>query len=442
MTRSLPLLCPVLLLVLAAAFSPGARAGDEAMFRGDPAHTGAYQSSAPANLSVMWTFQTGEAIVSSPTVANGTVYVGSSDNFLYAIKAGTGKQKWKFDAHGNVGSSPAVSGGLVFVVSLDGKLYAVDAVSGARKWAFATKGEHRHTAAGMEYAAPATEMMPDPWDFFLSSPTVTGGVVYFGSGDNCVYAVDAATGALRWKFQTGNVVHASPAVADGLVYVGSFDAYFYALDAATGKLVWKFKTGDDDKAHLMTGIPGSATVANGAVYFGCRDANLYALEAKTGKLHWKYPAGGSWIISTPAVLDHRVYFTTSDSLKFVVLDDRTGAEVYALPYNVYGFSSPALAGGHAFFGTFDGKLHDVDLAKQGYAAEFSTPGFSLNSPRYLDAQGKLNASAVWVGDTLDDAIVGIRAKLFSLGSILSSPAIQDGVVYVGSVDGTLYALGR
>jgi outer membrane protein assembly factor BamB len=71
-------------------------------------------------------------------------------------------------------------------------------------------------------------MMPDPWDLFISSPTVVDGVVYFGSGDNHVYAFDAATGALNWKFKTGNVVHASPTVVNGVVFIGSFDTYFYA----------------------------------------------------------------------------------------------------------------------------------------------------------------------------------------------------------------------
>ena len=78
------------------------------MFRGDPAHSGYYDSPAPKNLKVKWSFSTAEAIVSSPAVADGVVYIGSSDNFLYAIDAATGKQRWKFDAHGNVASSPAM----------------------------------------------------------------------------------------------------------------------------------------------------------------------------------------------------------------------------------------------------------------------------------------------------------------------------------------------
>jgi outer membrane protein assembly factor BamB len=432
-----------MMFLIAAGLSNGCLAAAEsAMFGGDPAHSGVRRTAAPRELSLKWSFHTGAAIVSSPAVAGGAVYFGSSDNFLYSVDERTGRLKWKFNAHGDVGSSPAVCDGVVYVVSLDGNIYAVDAATGVQRWSFATAGERRNSGNGIDYAAPATEMMPDPWDLFLSSPAVSDGVVYVGSGDGHVYALDATTGALRWKFRTGNAVHGSPAVSGGIVYVGSFDSYFYALAAATGGLVWKFKTGDDDPTRLMTGIPGSATVADGLVCFGCRDANVYGLDARTGALRWRHSTGGSWVVATPSVLQGRIYFTTSDSLKFQALDARTGAEVFSLPYGTYSFSSPAIADGHAFFGTFDGKLHAVDLGRRRYSGEFAVPGFALNGPRYLDAGGKLKADVVWTGDTLDDTIVNLRAKIFSLGSILSSPAVHDGAVFFGSTDGTLYALGR
>jgi outer membrane protein assembly factor BamB len=77
-------------------------------------------------------------------------------------------------------------------------------------------------------------------------------------------------------------VHTSPALAEGLVFIGSWDTYFYALDAATGAEKWRFKTGDDAVIHNQTGIQSSAAIANGVVYFGCRDSKLYALDILTG----------------------------------------------------------------------------------------------------------------------------------------------------------------
>ena len=59
--------------------------------------------------------------------------------------------------------------------------------------------------------------------------------VYIGSGPSGVYALDVATGAQRWRFQTGNWVGSSPAVVGGVLYIGSNDSYVYALDATTGE---------------------------------------------------------------------------------------------------------------------------------------------------------------------------------------------------------------
>ena len=67
-----------------------------------------------------------------------------------------------------------------------------------------------------------------------SSPAVAGGVVYVGSGDGRVYALNATTGAQVWNYTTGSFVFSSPAVAGGVVYVGSFDYKVYALNATTG----------------------------------------------------------------------------------------------------------------------------------------------------------------------------------------------------------------
>ena len=91
-----------------------------------------------------------------------------------------------------------------------------------------------------------------------SSPAVANGVVYFGSLDNNVYALNASTGAKLWSYATGAGVQSSPAVANGVVYFGSGDNNLYALNASTGAKLWSYTTGG--------GIDSSPTVVNGVVY--------------------------------------------------------------------------------------------------------------------------------------------------------------------------------
>jgi outer membrane protein assembly factor BamB len=427
------------LALLAIPISKPAVAQDAQMFRGDAAHLGVYTSQPSKLAGVRWRFHTRGMIFSSPTVLDGVVYVGSTDGNLYAVRAGDGSLMWKFATKGPVNSSPAVSYGLVFAASVDGNVYAVDATTGQQRWRFATNGERRFTAPGIHGMIPSTETMPDPFDVFLSSPAVSGGTVYIGSGDHNVYALDAATGALRWKFATGNVVHASPAVSGGTVFVGSWDRYFYALDAQSGALRWKFQTGDDRKIYNQVGIAGSAAVSDGVVYFGCRDSFFYALDAKTGTLRWKQDHHGSWVIASPAIAGNTVYFSTSDEKVFWAVDAATGSARFTLPYGAFAFSSPSIAGGIAYFGTFDGRLYAIDARSGAIVARFETDGSLANLSGHLDAKGNLDTQSFYPDGTFEGVVVGLH-RIFSVGSIAASPALAGGVLFIGSTDGTLYAL--
>jgi outer membrane protein assembly factor BamB len=421
-------------IIVAAANSPSS------MFRADAAHSGAYDSPAPALKAVKWRFKTKGRIFSSPTVAGGTVYVGSTDGNLYAVRASDGIKLWSFATKGAVNSTPAVGNGVVYFSSLDGNVYAVDAVSGSQKWFFATQGERRFTAPGIHGIAPASEIMPDPFDMFLSAPAIDNGIVYVGSGDGNVYALDAQAGTLKWRFTTGNVVHASPAVANGAVYVGSWDRYFYALDSRTGALRWKFLTGDDTKIYNQLGIAGSATVSGNSVYFGCRDSHLYALDATTGAVRWIHDDRPSWVIGTPAVVGDSVVFTTSDEKKFYAVDVATGKDRFSVPYRMFSFSSPSVARGIAYFGSFDGRLYGVDVQTGKIVGTFATDASARNLAAHLSPDGSLDPNTFRFGPTLDGTIVGLNDVYDQLGSIVGSPSIDNGVLYIGSAEGILYAV--
>jgi outer membrane protein assembly factor BamB len=413
----------------------------EAMFRVNPQHSGIYNAAGvPKYTRLKWKFHTGGQVVSSPAIVGEMVYVGSNDHNLYAIDLEGGALKWKFKTDSRVSSSPAVVDGVVYFVSYDGNFYAVDAATGKAKWKFATQGERRFAARHIHGAQPIAETMPDPFDFYLSSPAVENSTVYFGSGDGNVYALDASSGALKWKFKTGDVVHASPALADGMVFVGSWDSYFYALNAATGKEKWRFKTGADPDIHNQVGIQSSAVVADGTVYFGCRDSNLYALDAKTGERKWAFNNKGSWVIGSPVVQDGKLYFSTSDSGLFYALDARTGAPLFSLKFIWPMFSSPTIAGNTLYIGSHEGKLIAIDLTSQKPAWTFQTEGSLQNGASYTKTDGTPNYEVAFGDDFFYDNMVAGVAKMMSVGAVLSSPSIGKNVILFGSTDGNLYAL--
>ncbi|GGM69011.1 hypothetical protein J2752_002003 [Halarchaeum rubridurum] len=196
---------------------------------------------------LQWAFTYGGG-GSSPTVVNGTAFVGSMDRNLYAVNAETGEAEWAFYTGGRVHSSPTVVDGIVFIVSSDSNLYAVNAETGEEEWAF--KDEY----------------------LWWSSPTVVGGMVFVGSGDSNLYAVNAETGEEEWTFATGGQVRSSPTVVDGTVFVGSRDSNLYAVNAETGEEEWAF----EPQAYGLG--RSSPTVVDGTIFVsGYR--SLYAVDA-------------------------------------------------------------------------------------------------------------------------------------------------------------------
>jgi len=361
------------------------------MFRGGPAHHGVYRGGGPTLLGLAWRAPTDGDVVSSPAIANGVVYVGSGDGFLYALDVTTGARRWRYDAGSPVSSSPAVGGGLVFATARDGSIFAVDAARGTRRWRLTTGAD-----------------LPLPWghesgDHFLSSPAYIDGRVVVGAGDGGVYAIDAATGRRQWRAQTDGRVRASPAVADGRVYAGSYDGRVYCYDLTSGALRWRYET---EGVTLKSGsfgfdrrsIQSSPAVDNGVVYVGARDGFLYAIGADDGKLRWRVDHKISWIITSPAVSDHVVFAGSSDA-HFAQALDSAGTERWRFAADVPVWSSPAVAGDLVYFGDAAGRVHAVDRAS------------------------------------------GVERWMFRTGAtVFSSPVIADDLVVVGSTNGGVYAL--
>ena len=102
-------------------------------------------------------------------------------------------------------SSPTIADGVLFVGNLDSHLYALNAKNGTLRWRFQT----------------GTEV--------TSSPVAAGGVVYFGGQDKLLYALDAKTGKLKWKFATEGKVMSAIRLHEGNLYFGSFDHHFYVF---------------------------------------------------------------------------------------------------------------------------------------------------------------------------------------------------------------------
>jgi len=335
-------------------------------FQGNPARTGYTPSNnlPTTSATARWTFETHNTVYSSPAVADGTVYVGSTDNYLYAVDANDGTIQWRFKTNNKVASSPAVTSGTIYFGSNDGRLYAVDADDGTKQWQFEAEfmvfsspvvvngTVYVGSNDGRLYAVNADDGTKQ-WQFdaggfgVRSSPAVVDGTVYVGSDACRVYAVDAGDGSQQWQFKTADVVGSSPAVADGTVYVGSRDGNLYAVDATEGTQLWQFKAAD--------AVRSSPAVSDGVVYVGGSDGNLYAVDATEGTHQWQFESGNQ-IESSPTVASDTVYIGSQDSCLYAV-DSMDGTLLFQFETGGQVNSSPAVANGTIYVGSRDGSLY-------------------------------------------------------------------------------------
>jgi outer membrane protein assembly factor BamB len=315
-------------------------------------------------------------------------------------------------------SSPAVVNGVVYVGSGNGSVYALNASSGAVLWSFATGA------------------------FVASSPAVVNGVVYVGAlarfGDGGMfYALNASTGAQLWSFVTDNPVTSSPAVVNGVVYVGSSNGNVYALNASTGAQLWSFVTGNTASAYVPQAT-SSPAVVNGVVYIGGTiDDNLYALNASTGALLWKYATGGD-VESSPAVVNGVVYIGSLDH-NLYALNASTGTKLWSFSAQLPVASTPAVANGIVYVGSENGTVYAVN-------ANTGTRVWSYTTVETVNGSPAVANGVVYIGDengNLYALNASDGAKLWShpfggIEEVTSSPVVVDGVVY-GSTGDHLYA---
>ncbi len=350
--------------------------GNWASFRGNPQLTGVADSQLPEKLELLWTFQAGDMIESTAAIVDDVVYVGSSDGYLYAIDAQTGKGTWKYQATALIKSSPSVHKGVIYFGDGDGIFHAVDIATQKKKWQFSTEGE------------------------IISSANFAGDRVLFGSYDGFLYCLNIKNGELVWKFETEGYVHGTPAIFGNFVIVTGCDSYLrviniddgtetqqvnlgayvgaspailgantdsqaksqvraycgtygnevLGIDLTSGKIAWRYE-------HPVRQLPffASAAVTENLVIIGGRDKMVHALSPEKGEPQWTYTAK-SRIESSPVIVGKRVFFGTTRGL-FIALDITTGELAWEFAIGSPIVASPSVADGRIYIGTEDGILY-------------------------------------------------------------------------------------
>lgn len=369
----------------------------------------------------LWRVDAEDAFYTRPVIEGDLVFIGGEDGMLRALDKETGDVAWVYEAGAGIGSNAEIDDKRVYVLSRDGLVHGIDKVSGEGLWTFQTGGEKQW----------------DYWDLYLSTPVADDQHwLYFGSGDHHVYSINKRTGALRWKYETGAIVHGEPVLSGEKVIVGGFDGRMYALDRADGKPMWIFKTVGN--AYFRAGeIPGSATVADGMVYFGSRDYNLYAILEETGSGAWNERTP-SWVVAKPLVAEGTVYVGTSDRPRTFSFNAKSGQENWATPMSLNVFGGAAVLSDTVIaVPGLDGRISLIDRESGEIVAHHDTREASENRPGLFDDEGKLQPGTI---QAFEDVFALYDRFFDELGGIAGGLSVEGAMMYYATGSGTVVSV--
>ena len=335
-------------------------------YQHDPQHTGSSETEFPRGLSLEWTYETGgnAAATTGPVIHNGTVFATCDDGSVMALNISSGELVWRTEV-GSIGlcaSTPAVAYGNVYVVIITNQqlalsLVCIDEMTGDVVWT---------------YGSPHGRDVE-------TTPTVGGGLVFWND-QYSVYANDAVSGDLLWKYYMGGLsTTTGPTYWEGLVFVCE-TAGITALDALTGRVVWI--------CCEATGS-GAVAVANGVLYGTAWWDAAFAVDCHTGQLLWCSTGFGDFGIHTPALAEGVLFVTSTGYSGWGTshaLDATTGAPLWTTPCSI-GVSgvSPVFNNGTLFAPFGDGSIYALDASNGALLqTEAASEGRVLSSPAIGD----------------------------------------------------------
>ncbi len=367
--------------VIAPALLFGSSAGEWPMFGYNPAHTSYVDQAVQAHNvlpQLLWSQQF-KPIFSSAVAGAGLLYIASSDGYLYALKEATGTVIWRARLGDHLtDATPALQGQILFVAANSTQMEAFNALTGQPYWYFETNEK------------------------IQAAPLVIGNKLLVASRTT-LWCLDTSNGRLLWKFHRGAVgwpTTASPTVMGTLVYIGFGSmTQLWAVNLDTGQLVWSFDTGDR--------ITSTAVVGNERVYVATWHGLIIALNRMTGVYLWSYALNSKQ--QTQSVIDG------------------VGGNL-------------AFAQGRLYVGSYRGILLCLDALHGKPLWRFATGAQILATPL-------ISTALVYVGSG-DGNFYALNVRTgrpawhYATGEIRSSAILAYGHLYIGSVNGSIYAFGQ
>ena len=313
---------------------------------------------------------------------------------------------WTVEAGAAVKDDIAIVGDVAIFPSQDGVLHAVAVSDGRERWRF----------------APGTS---------ITGPTAFGDLVLVADGRGIVHALAVATGVERWRSTATFLSVSGLVTGDGRVYLGTGDGGVAALDAASGAVLWSVGVGSKP-VHVPA-------FADGSVFVATDDGSFVALRGFDGSRIWTIDVG-SEPTGTPTAAGGIAYLGVgADWLggRLRAVDARTGAPLWTLDQPLF---APAVSGSLAVSGSTTGVVSAHDALTGVTKWVFDSPGQTRGPAIVGDTVYVAND----LGETVDalDLATGARRWTFPVtGSNQCCVAVAKGFVFVGTMTGSVFAIG-
>jgi len=329
---------------------------------------------------------------------------------------------------------------------------------------FGTNPQH----TGVYDASMPTELiLVKKWKFktdgmIFSSAVVVNNVIYIGSDDSCLYAVNA-DGTLKWKFKSNGIIRSTPAVKDTVAYFNNYGGKFYAIGTKTGNKLWHFDT-EGESPRTGKGLNwctpkdmemtdpwdfylSSPIIVDTIAYFGS-GANVYAIGLKSKKQLWKYTAPNI-VHSSPAFYNDKLYFGCWDS-KFYALNAITGKEIWSFQtgldaenHGMEGIqSSPSIIDTIVVFGSRDANVYALgaNAGKKIWSTNFGGTWMPSSYAYYNETlfTGSSEGVGLKALNLADGKIKNTTSTNFYY--TFSTPAIANETAFIGCMNGSLFAV--
>jgi len=273
------------------------------------------------------------------------------------------------------------------------------------------------------FAFPAIRQEPSvQWQAKVSStwlmpPVLADGILYTGSGDGVLYALDAQTGEEIWSTDGFGQLENSGAAAGDILVVGGYDQRVRALDRHTGEVLWSFDT--------TSFVQASPLIVDEQVYIAT-DHALYDLDLVSGELKWEVATGNEGAYMGAPAYEAGIIYTSGG--KYLLAVDRTdGTELWRIQHEEP-FTALAIANQMIYVGNFDGFFYAYDQKTGDEKWKFHGSGIFWAGPA-------IQGNTVYTGN--DATVYAVNAQtgeqLWSFdtdGLAVSEPTVSDGVVYV------------